>query len=89
VIGYCDGLTIKTFVGDCHGGLAEAPRGERTFYWDTVFCPDGGEGKTYSEMVGADRSGLCSKMQLSQSIIALKKFMEYRLENEPALFPGL
>jgi inosine/xanthosine triphosphate pyrophosphatase family protein len=89
VIGYCDGMNIKTFVGETKGSLAAAPRGERGFYWDTIFCPEGFGGRTYAEIVGDDRSGLIKKLEVSQSIKALKKFMTYRLENEPALFPGL
>ena len=89
VIGYCDGMNIKTFVGDTKGSLAATARGARAFYWDTVFCPDGFDGRTYAEIVGADDGGLIKKLEVSQSIKALKKFMAYRLENVPALFPGL
>jgi inosine/xanthosine triphosphate pyrophosphatase family protein len=71
------------------GSLAETPRGARTFYWDTIFCPDGFDNRTYAEIVGADRSGLIKKLEASQSIKALKGFMAFRLTNEPALFPGL
>src|ERR1043166_506274 len=88
VVGYCDGLNIRTFVGETHGMLTASPRGSRAFYWDTVFCPDGGSGRTYAEMVGSDKSGLVDKLRLSQSIKALMDFMAYRLSNEPALFPG-
>jgi len=89
VIGYCDGMNIKTFVGETKGSLAAAPRGARAFYWDTIFCADGFDGRTYAEIVGDDRSGLIRKLEVSQSIKALKKFMTFRLENEPSLFPGL
>jgi inosine/xanthosine triphosphate pyrophosphatase family protein len=89
VIGYCDGMGIKTFVGETKGSLAATPRGSRAFYWDTIFCPDGFDNRTYAEIVGDDRSGLIRKLEVSQSIKALQKFMAYRLENEPALFRGL
>jgi len=89
VIGYCDGMNIKTFVGETKGSLAAEPKGARAFYWDTIFCPDGFDGRTYAEIVGGDRSGLLRKLEVSQSIKALKKFMTFRLENEPSLFPGL
>jgi inosine/xanthosine triphosphate pyrophosphatase family protein len=88
VVGYCDGLNIRTFVGETMGTLAATPRGSRAFYWDTVFCPDGGGDKTYAEIVGDDKKGLLEKLKISQSIKALMAFMEYRLTNEPALFPG-
>jgi len=88
VIGYCDGMSIRTFVGDMSGGLSAKPKGSREFYWDTIFCPDGFDGRTYAE-VAVDAPGLVSKLRVSQSIKALRLFMQYRLDNEPALFPGL
>ena len=87
VIGYCDGSNIHTFVGETKGQLSTEPRGERTFYWDTVFCPEGGNGKTYAEIVGADGSGLPRKVALSQSRKAMEKFLKYRIDYSPALFP--
>jgi len=88
VVGYCDGLNLRTFVGETKGTLTAAPKGSRAFYWDTVFCPDGGGNRTYAEIVGNDKNGLLDKLRISQSIKALMAFMEYRLANEPALFPG-
>jgi inosine/xanthosine triphosphate pyrophosphatase family protein len=85
VIGYCDGMSIQTFVGETAGALSPLPRGGREFYWDTVFCPDGFGGQTYAEIAAG---GLAAKLSVSQSIKALKCFMEYRLANEPSLFPG-
>jgi inosine/xanthosine triphosphate pyrophosphatase family protein len=87
VVGYCDGMNIWTFVGETKGALSPKPRGKRAFYWDTVFCPEGFGDKTYAEIV--DEGGLEKKLQVSQSIKALKKFMQHRLDNAPALFPGL
>jgi inosine/xanthosine triphosphate pyrophosphatase family protein len=89
IIGYCDGMNITTFVGETKGHLSDKPRGSRAFYWDTVFCPDGFGKQTYAEIVGDDRSGLIRKLEVSQSVKALKKFMAFRLKNEPSLFPGL
>jgi inosine/xanthosine triphosphate pyrophosphatase family protein len=89
VVGYCDGMNINTFVGDTNGHLSSAARGGRDFYWDTVFCPEGYGDKTYSEIVRDDKSGLLDKLQISQSMKALKAFMQHRLDNEPSLFPGL
>jgi inosine/xanthosine triphosphate pyrophosphatase family protein len=88
VVGYCDGMNVKTFVGETRGTLSSAPRGDRAFYWDTIFCPDGGGGKTYAEMVGNDKAGLLSKLLISQSMRALKQFLEYRLVNNAELFPA-
>lgn len=89
VVGYCDGLNIYTFVGETKGRLSKTPRGTRQFYWDTIFCPEGFGDKTYAEIVKDDTSGLGDKLAISQSIRALKKFMVYRLGNEPSLFPAL
>lgn len=88
VIGYCDGMSIESFVGEMTGTLSETPKGNRAFYWDTVFCPDGFDGKTYAEIVGNSSEELLTKLKVSQSIKALKAFMEHRLQNEPMLFPG-
>ena len=89
VIGYCDGMNTETFVGETKGSFSKTPRGSRTFYWDTIFCPDGFQDRTYAEIVGTDRSGLIEKLKVSQSIKALQKFMRHRLNNQPVLFPGL
>jgi inosine/xanthosine triphosphate pyrophosphatase family protein len=88
VVGYCDGMNVETFVGETPGVLCAVPRGDRAFYWDTVFCPDGGSGKTYAEIVGADRSGLLAKLRISQSMRALTRFLEFRLSNDAKLFPA-
>ncbi len=88
VIGYCDGMSIKTFAGETRGELSKKPKGAREFYWDTVFCPDGFGGKTYAEIAQANDGGLLRKLEVSQSIKALMSFMEYRIDNEPILFDG-
>jgi inosine/xanthosine triphosphate pyrophosphatase family protein len=89
VVGYCDGLNVHTFLGETRGTLSDSPRGTREFYWDTIFCPDGFDGRTYAEIVKDDRSGLGQKLAVSQSIKALKAFMLHRLAAEPSLFPAL
>jgi inosine/xanthosine triphosphate pyrophosphatase family protein len=89
VVGYCDGMNIETFVGETKGSLSKTPKGARAFYWDTIFCPDGFDNRTYAEIVGDDGRGLIKKLEVSQSIKALKTFMQHRLKTEPALFPGL
>jgi XTP/dITP diphosphohydrolase len=81
VVGYCDGMTVKTFIGETEGQIAEAARGSRKFYWDTVFVPkDAGAaaGKTYAEIVDDPNFGLEFKvMKLSQSTHAMLSFLEY------------
>jgi inosine/xanthosine triphosphate pyrophosphatase family protein len=85
VVGYCDGLGIKTFIGETTGSLSRNPRGRREFYWDTIFCPDGFGDKTYAEIV--EYKGLVEKLQVSQSIKALQNFMTYRLAMSPLFSP--
>lgn len=76
VVAYCDGKTIETFIGETKGVLSPIPRGERKFYWDTIFIPDVELGMTYAEIV--QESGLSEKMiKYSQSAKALLAFLEY------------
>ena len=83
VVGYCDGASVMTFVGETRGVLADAPHGSREFYWDTVFIPDvasgPAKGKTYAEIVEDPSLGLKFKvLDLSQSRQAIMKFLEHR-----------
>jgi XTP/dITP diphosphohydrolase len=77
VVGYCDGMHIKTFVGETYGTLAASSRGTRGFYWDVLFCPDGGDGETYAEIASSGPAGLKKKLALSQSTKALILFATY------------
>jgi XTP/dITP diphosphohydrolase len=92
VIAYCDGKSIQTFVGETKGKLATTPRGERKFYWDTVFIPDDqppgyNDDLTYAEIVQNPKLGLEYKMKnLSQSAKAMLSFLDY-LRSHP--FPDL
>ena len=81
VVAYCDGMTVRTFVGETQGQIANTARGSRKFYWDTVFVPkDAGaaEGKTYAEDADDPKFGLEFKvLNLSQSTQAMLDFLEY------------
>lgn len=93
VIGYCDGQTVRTFVGDTHGHLVDIPRGAREFYWDTVFVPDDATGApgdlTYAEVVADTSLGLAHKVtKLSQSGKAMRCFLDFRLGHRPLLWPA-
>jgi len=84
VIAYCDGTSVRTFVGETAGRLADKPRGSRAFYWDTVFIPDdpATNGKTYAEIVDDPKLGLEYKVaKLSQSSRAMLAFLEYLKSN--------
>jgi inosine/xanthosine triphosphate pyrophosphatase family protein len=93
VVAYCDGQSIKTFVGETPGKISDAPRGSRNFYWDTVFIPDDGHGapadRTYAEICDDPAFGLKHKVvHLSQSTKAMLKFLEHRLATgAPELWP--
>ena len=79
VVAYCDGMDVHVFEGKTPGRIAEQPRGDREFYWDTIFVPDADpKQRTYAEIVAAE--GLKHKVaELSQSAIALRSFLEYRV----------
>ena len=46
--GYFDGVEMKFFEGSVHGTIADHPRGESNFGWNSIFTPDG-QLKTYAE----------------------------------------
>lgn len=94
VVGYCDGSDVKVFTGDTHGTLADAPRGQRSYYWDPLFQPDGASltepplSRTYAEISDAV-GGLEEKVRLSQSTKAMLSFLEHRLNvGDAPLFRG-
>jgi XTP/dITP diphosphohydrolase len=91
VVGFCDGMTIKTYIGETRGILSDTPRGTREYYWDTIFIPSEGpqtpHNRTYSEMASVDKNGLIEKVSISQSTKAILNFLESRLEaGESTLF---
>ena len=85
VIAYCDGMSVRTFVGERNGRIADKPSGKRKFYWDTVFIPDDPSGRakdlTYAQIVEDPLLGLQYKItRLSQSSVAMEKFLKYRIQ---------
>jgi XTP/dITP diphosphohydrolase len=75
-------------VGETTGKLATEARGSRAFYWDVIFCPDGGNGKTYAELVESGADGLKQKLRLSQSTKALTQFATFlSTQGGSGLFP--
>jgi XTP/dITP diphosphohydrolase len=83
VIAYCNGKCVQTFVGETLGELSSQPRGNRAFYWDTIFIPDDPSGKavgkTYAEIAEDSSLGLGYKVvKLSQSGRAMLEFLSYR-----------
>ncbi|MCJ2080701.1 non-canonical purine NTP pyrophosphatase [Methylobacterium sp. J-090] len=80
VIGYCDGMSVRVFVGETEGVIVGSPMGSRDFYWDTIFSPDSFGGETYAQISGDPHRGLIEKMRVSQSLKALQKFLEHRVK---------
>ena|SRR5258708_6257686 len=89
VVGYCDGQSSYTFIGESSGKISEEPRGDRSFYWDTVFVPDDANPNemTYAEIVADSEMGLAHKVLMqSQSSRAMAAFLEWRLTHRPQLW---
>lgn len=82
VVGFCDGVNVWTFVGETRGTLATEPKGQREFYWDTIFCPDEFGGKTYAE-VCEQPDGLVRKLTVSQSAKAMRQFVKHLKNHGP------
>lgn len=53
-VGYWNGKSVKTFLGQTVGEILVQPRGERHFGWDAWFQPQGSE-KTFAEMSDAEK----------------------------------
>jgi XTP/dITP diphosphohydrolase len=89
VIAYCDGKRTYTFAGETRGRISPEPKGDRKFYWDTVFIPNelNPSGLTYAEIVEEPQLGLIYKVaNLSQSSKAMAQFLEWRLSHRPQLW---
>ena len=90
VVGYCDGMSVQTYMGSTHGQLSSEPRGSRQFYWDTVFIPDDPKRPTseltYAEIADSPELGLCYKVtELSQSTKAMNACLEHLRTQGPNL----
>lgn len=82
-VAYCDGKMTKVFTGETPGTIAKRSQGNREFYWDTIFQPDGQDGRrrrTYSQIV--EEYGLEYKMtKFSQSSKAMLNLLNYLIAN--------
>ncbi|MBP9853166.1 MAG: XTP/dITP diphosphohydrolase [Patescibacteria group bacterium] len=54
VFAYYDGQTMRLFRGSLKGTIAQHSSGIERFGWDCIFCPDGYNGLTRSELSEAD-----------------------------------
>lgn len=87
MIGYCNGKSIKVFEGETRGTLAKNPKGNREFYWDTIFIPEDPKrkenDKTYAEIAEDPELGLPYKIEyLSQSSKAMLRFLNFLKKEE-------
>ena len=80
-------MRVRSFKGETKGTLSDLPKGDREFYWDTIFVPKehNPEQLTYAEIVASQ--GLEVKMRsLSQSSKAMLAFLDWRISNAPKLW---
>lgn len=69
-IAYADDEGVVSFTGTVEGVLADHPRGENGFGYDSIFIPSG-QSKTYAEMTPEEKNGI------SMRKIAILKFKEF------------
>ncbi len=74
VIAVSDGPKELLFEGEIKGKIADSPRGERGFGYDSVFIPEGYE-KTFAEMSEEEKN------KISHRANALKKLKKYMDES--------
>lgn len=70
VIGFFDGKSYKSFIGEIEGKIAKTPKGRNGFGWDTIFIPNGHK-KTFAQM------DFKEKNKVSMRKIALEKFKKF------------
>jgi non-canonical purine NTP pyrophosphatase (RdgB/HAM1 family) len=56
-VGYWNGSTVTTFLGETAGEILVHPRGPRTFGWDPWFVP-AGSAKSYAEMTDEEKDAV-------------------------------
>ena len=49
--------SLEVFSGEVRGQIAQAPRGDQGFGWDTIFIPEG-ETRTFAEMASEEKDRL-------------------------------
>jgi len=67
-LAFVEGSTERVFVGECHGRMAPAPRGQHGFGYDPVFVPDARTERTIAELTDAEKD------QISHRGHALRDF---------------
>ncbi|MGI8807628.1 MAG: RdgB/HAM1 family non-canonical purine NTP pyrophosphatase [Acidimicrobiales bacterium] len=56
--------------GAVEGTIAGAPRGDGGFGYDSVFVPDGGDGRTFAEMTQAEKAAVSHRGRALRSLAA-------------------
>ncbi len=64
-----DGREIVA-VGTVEGTIADAPRGEGGFGYDSVFVPDGGDGRTFAEMTQDEKAAVSHRGRALRALAA-------------------
>jgi non-canonical purine NTP pyrophosphatase (RdgB/HAM1 family) len=55
-------------VGVMTGSIVESPRGRHGFGWDSVFAPDGGDGRTFAEMAEAEKNAISHRRRAFEAL---------------------
>ena len=78
VIGFSYGENMRKFQGTSEGKISKSLRESNNFswHWDSIFIPDDGGGKTYSEM------GFDKKNELSMRKKAADRFRDFLKKND-------
>jgi XTP/dITP diphosphohydrolase len=61
---------VQTFVGECRGRMAGAPRGEGGFGYDPVFVPDAVPGRTAAELADAEKDAISHRGHAARALLA-------------------
>lgn len=76
-IGFCrPGDQPRVFVGVCPGRITMEPRGSGGFGFDPIFEPEGGGGKTFSEMSTEEKNSFSHRGRALTAFIKWFKGME-------------
>lgn len=69
VVVWPDGRELAV-VGECRGRIAELELGERGFGYDSVFIPDDGDGRTFSQMSLDDKQAISHRGKAFAALLA-------------------
>ena len=67
VAGVRRGRTVRYFVGECAGTIAERPRGSQGFGFDPIFIPSGSS-RTFAEMAPAEKGAISHRGQALRAV---------------------